>query len=143
MKVSRKNAAIKEERSCKHCSKAFFEYPKIKHNYCSKVCCYESRVGKKQINGLTFRKEQPELQKRSPIKWKEMLDKCFPDVMVRRAIACIIFWDYFDKRDVTKRWDQLDEYIAPHFNTTSNQRIRSGLMRLGYTHENAEARIGD
>lgn len=141
--MKRKNEALKEKRNCKHCTKPFLKYPSIKRSFCSRACAYESRVGKHQINGSTFRKEQPELMKRKPDKWKEMLDRCFPDLMIRRAIACIVFWDYFGRREVKNRWEHLDEYIQPHSNNTSNQRIRNGLMRLGYTHDNACSRIGD
>jgi hypothetical protein len=92
---------------------------------------------------LILEAESAELKKRKKIKpqeWKARIDK-IKNIDSRRAIACIVWWDFFGDRLHSERWDHLDEYIKAKPHDLSNSEAENMLVQVGYTEYMAYARV--
>lgn len=62
---------------------------------------------------------------------------------LRRAVACVVWWDFFSSRISTERWADLDGYLKGSSLSLPLPLMCAGLIAVGYTPWNAILRLND
>jgi len=82
---------------------------------------------------LALRKVKTRLNRRKPEEWRSAID-AIPDPVLRTQAACIVWWDYFGKREVPDRWPHLDVFRQawrPSWKINQSA-LEAALLKLGY-----------
>lgn len=90
---------------------------------------------------LALRKARVRLNRRKPEEWRMVID-AIADPILRTQAACIVWWDFFAHRDVTDRWNHLDDYIKtwrPSWEINQSS-LEVELLRLGFHPQMARTR---
>lgn len=90
---------------------------------------------------LALRKYRVRLNRRKPEDWRSAIE-AIADPILRVQAACIVWWDYFGKREVPARWPHLDVYRkAWQPSWEINQpALEAELLRLGFHPQVARTR---
>lgn len=82
------------------------------------------------------------MRSRTPETWRMLVDTINDDCL-RRAVASIVFFDFFGGRPARDRWTHLDEYVRGWRRDDDPEptAIEAELLRLGYPTERAHHRV--
>jgi hypothetical protein len=76
-----------------------------------------------------------QLRARTGNEWNKLVGS-FNDRALQVKVASIVWWDFFSNRNITQRWEELDEFLIDAFNPNlpdpSVEALRDGLTAVGY-----------
>ena len=83
------------------------------------------------------------LRARAGNEWNGLVG-AFNDRALQVKVASVVWWDFFSNRNITKRWEELDEFLVDAFNPElpepSVEALKNGLIAVGYPPALAEKR---